>query len=232
MSTKDPSHFRGLSKNFHPTRREIESSTIPRDVRYSPGGSCAAAPRKKNLHAYYRVPCCSTNVLFVRPLPHPTITRAHVPNYVRYQLLTFYRQYCTAMEIEMLARDEKSRPARCRGAKRSSTIYGGAVPVGQVSLARRIGDPELLYGRSFSDTFQNRIDASRVMPVFSARATKCAANRASPTICRATVSSQSAACKAEAPVKSARGKTSIAIRIRVISMVQVLCKCCGSKNRI
>ena len=126
----------------------------------------------------------------------------------------FIDSTATAMEIEMLARDEKSRPARCRGAKRSSTIYGGAVPVGQVSLARRIGDPELLYGRSFSDTFQNRIDASRVMPVFSARATKCAANRASPTICRATVSSQSAACKAEAPVKSARGKTSIAIRIR------------------
>jgi hypothetical protein len=41
-----------------------------------------------------------------------------------------------------------------------------------------------------------------VMPFFSAAATNCAASMASPTMCRAILSSQSAARDGEAPVHS------------------------------
>src|SRR5436309_12087614 len=64
-----------------------------------------------------------------------------------------------------------------------------------------------------------------VIPAFSASATRCAANRAWPTICRATVSSQSAARNPEGPAQSTNEKTSVAAIVLIVSMAN--CSFCN-----
>src|SRR5262249_6343487 len=53
-----------------------------------------------------------------------------------------YRRECRCLWLLWRVRDESEVPAG----------------IGQISVLRRIGDPELLYGRSFSNAFQNRIN--------------------------------------------------------------------------
>src|SRR6266550_356473 len=77
--------------------------------------------------------------------------------------------------------------------------------------------------RRLGRLFRIALISPGVMLALSARATKCAASRAWPTICRAIVSSQSAARNAEGPVQSTNDKTNIAARIRVIGMAQSSC---------
>src|SRR5262249_19369277 len=51
--------------------------------------------------------------------------------------------------------------------------------IGQVSMTRRIGDPEFPNGGFRGDLFQSRVYIVLFIPVFSASATKWAASRAS-----------------------------------------------------